>query len=248
LQKLSERYGPARILQITLSWLNRISRRLHVLEVKDLRDRLAGILLPAGLLMILSLLFRPIGLRLLELDFGDVGPGLIVMLLMLAAIAVLTTLQSRHLGLLLSMTGTGFALAIIFALLGAPDVALVAVLVETALSLLFIATLALLPGSVLRREARITQRASTPWFRVFAGTVAASLVFIVAWTTLAEPGAELTAEGYRQISLLAHADNIVAAILVDFRGLDTVGEATVLVIALLAVIGLLRDLRRERDG
>jgi multicomponent Na+:H+ antiporter subunit A len=43
----------------------------------------------------------------------------------------------------------------------------------------------------------------------------------------------------------AHGRNVVNTILVDFRGLDTMGEATVLAIAGSGVIALLK-LRRRR--
>jgi multicomponent Na+:H+ antiporter subunit A len=39
---------------------------------------------------------------------------------------------------------------------------------------------------------------------------------------------------------LAHAENVVTAILVDFRGLDTLGEITVLAVALVGLTILLR--------
>lgn len=39
---------------------------------------------------------------------------------------------------------------------------------------------------------------------------------------------------------LAHGSNIVNVILVDFRGIDTMGEITVLAIAAIGVVALLR--------
>jgi multicomponent Na+:H+ antiporter subunit A len=45
----------------------------------------------------------------------------------------------------------------------------------------------------------------------------------------------------------AHGRNVVNTILVDFRGLDTLGEATVLAVAGAGVVALLK-LRRGRAG
>lgn len=237
--------GADRAYRLLLHTLNALSHRLHGLEVRDLRDRLAGVFIPAGLLIAAGLIWGPQGERYGVIGFGDATPHLVVALAAVMLVSLLSVRQRRHLGLILTMTGVGLGLAVVFALLGAPDVALVAVLVETTLTLLFIATLALLPEESLRRERRRASILHGGWWRTLAGFAAGGLVFVVAWATLSEPGAELVPERFRQLSESAHAKNIVAAILADFRGLDTLGEATVLFVALLATISLLRTVRRR---
>jgi len=45
--------------------------------------------------------------------------------------------------------------------------------------------------------------------------------------------------------ILSAANNVVTSIVFDFRGFDTLGEATVLFAAVLGVFSVLRRLRRE---
>ena len=69
------------------------------------------------------------------------------MLVMLAVVAasLTTTFTRRHVTLVLVLSSAGFALAVAYAFYGAPNVALVAVLVETMVTLLVVATLKLIP-------------------------------------------------------------------------------------------------------
>jgi multicomponent Na+:H+ antiporter subunit A len=45
---------------------------------------------------------------------------------------------------------------------------------------------------------------------------------------------------------IAHGHNIVNVILVDFRGLDTLGEISVVMTAGIAILALIRGARRQR--
>jgi multicomponent Na+:H+ antiporter subunit A len=237
--------GPAHLYEALLGILNRLSHWLHELEVRDLRDRIASVLIPAGILVGMALLGTPAHRYLAIVEFGDAELPLVLTLLLAAIASVLTILQRTYLGLILALTGVGISLALVFALLGAPDVALVAVLVETALTLLFLAALALLPPPKPERNAQSDRPLShATWWHLGAGLAAAGLFFVVAWTVLTEPTAQSTVELYSQLSQQAHADNIVAAIIADFRGLDTLGEITVIAIALLSIITFLQGVRK----
>jgi multisubunit Na+/H+ antiporter MnhB subunit len=44
------------------------------------------------------------------------------------------------------------------------------------------------------------------------------------------------------------SNNVVAAVLFDYRGLDTLGEATILFTAVTGVLLLLRSLKRTEEG
>jgi multicomponent Na+:H+ antiporter subunit A len=65
--------------------------------------------------------------------------------------------------------------------------------------------------------------------------------------TATNAGGRVTSFYAEQSVIEAHGRNVVNVILVDFRGLDTLGEITVLAIAGLGVYGLLK-LRVERSG
>jgi multicomponent Na+:H+ antiporter subunit A len=147
----------------------------------------------------------------------------------------------RHLVLVLAVSAAGFSLAVVYALLGGADVALVAVLVEVLLTLLLLAVIALVPQDVLRREAELT---SSRGRRVRDGVLAVAgglVAFFVVWGGLSRPTPTVgVAAGHLERTESAHAHDTVTAILADFRGLDTLVEITVVFAAALAVRALLR--------
>jgi len=162
-------------------------------------------------------------------------------LLALAAAAVATlaaTRTRRHVTLALVLSGAGFVLATVYAFYGAPDVALVAVLVETILTLLFVVTLKLIPYEVLHRQAELPLK--RPRRKALISAVAAAFAFAVVWGALSQPAAEESvAQKLLRLTPEAHAKDAVTAILADFRGLDTLGEITVVALVLLGVATLL---------
>lgn len=236
--RLGAAAGPERIYDLTLRGLNRFSDFVHRAEVRDLRSRVAAILLPAGVLVGAGLLATPtVGVyRAGEVRVQDLP--LILALVSVAVAALTTTITKRHVTLALVLSSAGFVLAVVYAFFGAPDVALVAVLVEVILTLVFIATLKLVPRKVLHRQAGLpTER---PRRKVFFATVAGAFAFAVVWATLSQPAAERSvAEEHLRLTPEAHAKDTVTVILADFRGLDTLGEISVVALVLLAVATLL---------
>jgi multicomponent Na+:H+ antiporter subunit A len=73
------------------------------------------------------------------------------------------------------------------------------------------------------------------------GLAAALGAFLVVWGALSRPsvGESVAAEHVR-LTPDAHAKDVVTAILTDFRGLDTLGEITVVAIAFVGIATLLR--------
>jgi multicomponent Na+:H+ antiporter subunit A len=70
------------------------------------------------------------------------------------------------------------------------------------------------------------------------------IAFVVVWGALSKPAAlESVAVEQTSLTPTAHAKDVVTAILADFRGLDTMGEITVIGIALLGLITLLGSRR-----
>jgi multicomponent Na+:H+ antiporter subunit A len=229
--------GPERLYRLTVHGLNRLSDLVHRLEIRNLRGRVTFVLLPTAALVGAAVLATPAtgAYRVGELRAEEVP----LMLVMLAVAAALTAaFTRRHVTLALVLSSAGFALAVAYAFYGAPNVALVAVLVETMLTLLLVATLKLIPYHVLHRQAEL------PLLRlnrkVLVSTVAGAFAFVVAWGALSQPPAGSTvAEEHVRLTPEAHAKNVVTATLADFRGLDTLGEITVVALVLLGVATLL---------
>ena len=239
--RMGRKFGPERGYQLLMLSLNRISDRIHVIEVRDLRSRIAMILLPAGVLVGLAVWFTP---NSSDFQVGTISQSnwpLALMLIVTMVAALSVTLPREHLRLALVLSSVGYSLSVIYAFIGAPDVAIVAILMETMFTLLFIGMLILMPRTILRYEtSRRPER-----FRVrrdaILATIAGIMAFFVVWGALSKPSAEATAIGaYIELTPLVHGRDVVTVILAEFRGLDTMGEITVISIALLGFLSLLR--------
>ncbi len=139
------------------------------------------------------------------------------------------------------LSGVGYSLAVVYAFLGGPNVALVAVLIETVLALVFLGVLSLLPREVLEHPELEPERGSRGWRDPLVGIVAGVFAFAVVWGVLSRPApVESIALVQTRLTPDAHAKDVVTAILADFRGLDTFGEITVLGIALLGIATLIQ--------
>ncbi|MDP8901836.1 MAG: DUF4040 domain-containing protein [Actinomycetota bacterium] len=239
LSRLGERAGPERLYALGLRGLNGLSDRVHRAEARDLRSRVAAILLPGGILVGAGILVTPTGgtYRVGGIQAGDIP--LLLALVPVAVAALTTTFTKRHVTLALVLSSAGFVLALVYAFFGAPDVALVAVLVETVLTLLFLGTLRLVPYEVLHRQAGLPTEKRRR--KVFFAAVAGASTFAVVWATLSRPAPEESvSEEHLRLTPDAHAGDAVTAILADFRGLDTLGEISVVALVLLAVVTLLQ--------
>ena len=225
--------GPRRWYALSLLGLNRLSDWAHDKEVRDLRNSIAAVLVPAAALIAIAFAVTP------TRGSYDVGPVAlrdlpIVVLLGLGVLAGVTAARDKgRLQPVLALSVLGFALAGVYAMVGAPDVALVAVLVETVLALVFVGVFARLPPTTLRRPRR---RARNAGIGVAAGVAA----FATIWGALSRPAATAgVATEHIDRTPDAHGGDVVTVILADFRGLDTMVEITVLAVAVVGVASLL---------
>jgi multicomponent Na+:H+ antiporter subunit A len=145
-----------------------------------------------------------------------------------------------------SLGVVGFGIALIFVLFAAPDLAITQFLVETLLVIIVALVLVRLPSGSLREpdNGRIRRVAGT--IAALGGALVAGLLMAVTSYPLDRSLTEFfEAASYPE----ANGRNIVNVILVDFRGIDTLGEIFVLAIAASGVYALLRRARVQRlDG
>jgi multicomponent Na+:H+ antiporter subunit A len=153
--------------------------------------------------------------------------------LVVSAIAI-PWMKSR-LGAVAVLGVTGYSIAGLFVLFGAPDLAITQFLFETLTVLIFIGVLRRMPRFTPRspRSARVLDASLA-----VAGGLLVTLLVLAATTTQLHP--TISSFYAAQSVVAAHGRNVVNVILVDFRALDTLGEITVLAVAALGVMALLR--------
>ena len=226
--------GPARSAGKLATAVRHASDLLHRIERRDPRDRIVIVLVAAAVLVILGVIssgheFPPLRLP----DREQIPLAAALLFTGFAAFAVTRAITHTALALLLSFVGFGLALS--FALAGAPDVALILVIVETGLTLLYMALLAhLRPALIERARAGDATRDRRRWAGAFGGI----LIAFLAWLTLESPNLEFAERSYLKLAEKAHAHDVVTAILTDFRGFDTAGEITVLAVAVLGAAAI----------
>ncbi len=149
--------------------------------------------------------------------------------------AVGTALARTRLAAILALGASGYSLALLFALLGAPDLALTQIMVETISVALFLAVFVFLP--TYGRHVKRRFRPGHFTLALVSGCGIALTLAIMRGNRVAETIAEFFV---RNSIDRAGGHNIVNVILVDFRGLDTLGEITVLGVAALACYALIK--------
>lgn len=163
--------------------------------------------------------------------------------LALASAFVIVFFSSR-LNAILAMGVLGLAVALTFMLFGGPDLAFTQLMVETLSVVVLALVLTHLPvdGQDPRRLSRMIADA------VLAVTIGA-VTTLTLWAITAQPfDANLSDFYSKQSYVEAHGRNIVNVILVDFRAVDTLGEIMVVMSTGVAVLALLRSVRRSRSN
>lgn len=168
---------------------------------------------------------------------SEVADWFVVVLLMVVCIGIARARARLAAVALLGLTG--FLVTVFYVLLGAPDLALTQVLVETLTVALVVLVFRRLPREF--HPVPRLRRMSAAVVAVAAGVVA----FAGSYTLLgrrapSEVGEYLLRAGPED----AGGNNVVNTILVDFRALDTFGEITVLAMAAVGVYVLVLHTRR----
>ncbi|MBL8097300.1 MAG: putative monovalent cation/H+ antiporter subunit A [Anaerolineales bacterium] len=169
------------------------------------------------------------------LDVLDVQAHEVVFggLILVAALVAITS-RSR-LSAIAALGAAGFGVSLIYLWYGAPDLAMTQFLIESLTVILFVLVFYHLPHFT---------RLSSPGARardIVIALLAGGLMTALVLTVLAVPLFPSISGYYGAVSAAeAHGRNVVNVILVDFRGLDTLGEITVLGIAATGVYALLK--------
>jgi multicomponent Na+:H+ antiporter subunit A len=244
---LDRRHGPAR------PGLDPgVGYRIGVLALENTAARVTTIAqrgsIPAsvGAVLIAFVVFP--GIMLLRSGAGlgptsPVQPAELVLTLVILALVVSILRARRAIVAILMVGGIGYAVAVIYILRGAPDLALTQMLMESVTLVAALLVLTRLPGGAAadRQSRPLLGRWVSAAIAVCAGVLMTALALML-------PGIRSAAavSAGMDDAAVAHGGgtNLVNVILVDIRGWDTFGEISVLVAAATGVAGLIFRSRR----
>lgn len=238
-----ERFGPERLYERVIDGLPDFAKNVTKLQQSGyLRYYVATIV---GVLVLLvtytyfvhtQTIFPADTLaRIADIQFHE---AIIALVIILGLVGVMRS--TRLLVLVVSLGVVGYGTAVVFVLFGAPDLAMTQFSIETLTVILFVLVLYRLP-----EMARLSTRSARARDTIIAVTTGGIITLLIL-TITSQPLVSPLREFFASVSYTAaHGHNIVNVILVDFRGIDTMGEITVLGIAAIGIFALLK-LRLDR--
>jgi multicomponent Na+:H+ antiporter subunit A len=169
-----------------------------------------------------------------------------VALVLLLGGAIVATMVFSRIAAIAAVGTVGYAVALIFVMFSAPDLAFTQFLVETLTVVILVMVLMRVPLEVRSMRTRFCRRRDA----AIAIAVGATVSLLLMSTVQGELDLRLTEFFVNASVPEAHGHNVVNVILVDFRALDTLGEIFVVTMAGLSTLGLVRlaRARHRRRG
>ena len=174
-------------------------------------------------------------LEVTELDMVALGGAL----LMIVASVATAMLSHQRLLALVTISVVGLVVSVAFAWFSAPDLALTQLSVEVATIILFLLALYFLPQKVSLNHLSPGRIVRDMGIATAAGAIVGTLTYAM----LTRPFDSISSFFTENAKTGGGGTNVVNVILVDFRGVDTFGEITVLAIASLGIYKLLAGVR-----
>ena len=222
-----------RLYSGTLTVLDTISRRIGpALQAASLRSYVLTVTATAVALVATALVVArilPAPRRWTSVEFHE---GVLAALIIAGALSA--AFARSTMAAVLSLGVVGYGVAVMYALLGAPDLAMTQFAVETLAVVIFV-----LVFSGLRGFGDLSSRLVKIRDALVAIAVGAVVTTLVLFIGASGTTSRLSTYFVDAAPRLAHGSNVVNVILVDFRGFDTLGETTVLVTVAIGVRALL---------
>jgi multicomponent Na+:H+ antiporter subunit A len=237
-QRLTPRWGASQAYDAAVREINLVAQgTTRLVQSGYLRHYLITLMLVATGLIGFTLLSQG-ALRLPaafgEVRFYELGPIALILLGTLLAISTRSRLTAAA-----GLGVTGFGVSLIYLFFAAPDLAMTQFLIESLTVILFVLAFYHLPRFVRLSATRARLRDAL--IALLVGGLMTALVLSARGVQLFPSIVSFFNES---AYTLAHGRNITNVILVDFRGIDTLGEVTVLSIAAIGIYALLK-LRKE---
>ena len=171
---------------------------------------------------------------------------LYILLTLMIIGAIVAVVAKDLMSSVVAFGAVGLALSLTFLILKAPDVAITQLVVE-------ILCLVILIKATLRKDLPFS--ATGRWLLNTTIAVAFILLFLIfGYMSLKElpafgyPIMKVAAEYLEQGLSQTGAANLVSSVMLDFRAYDTLGEATALFTAVIAVMAIMRRVGRKKIG
>jgi multicomponent Na+:H+ antiporter subunit A len=234
------RFGPAAVYEKTVDLTVAFARwQSRVLQNGYLRVYLMTILV--AVLLMVGVSFIRASPYLSTADWQDVRLHEAVIAAMILMATFMAIRSDSRLAAVAALGVVGYSVALTYTIFSAPDLAMTQFAIETLTVVLFVLVLYHLPRfSVLSTNAARFRDA------LISISVGVMMTLLVLGVTEHDATGRVAHFYAAEAVDAAHGRNVVNVILVDFRGLDTFGEITVLAIAGLGVYALLK-LRVERS-
>ncbi|PWB72561.1 MAG: monovalent cation/H+ antiporter subunit A [Anaerolineales bacterium] len=233
----------------TVSGLDSLSRTATRLQGGQLRTYLRVMILSAVALVVLfSGLPGGVFIQNFEWNVEGLNGLRLFSLVLLTAAALVSVIAKRDLHAVIALGITGLGVAVWMALEPSPDVALVQIVVDILATVILILSLSLIPRRLRDRANELLHSrrdmARDAMIAVLAGAVVAGLTFTALNT---RPRESVVSPFYAENAKpLTGAKDIVGAVVVDFRGTDTLIEILVFALAGLGIYTLLHYATRKR--
>jgi multicomponent K+:H+ antiporter subunit A len=259
--RTSEKFTANVFYGFALYLIDRGAYRVTRTQSGYLRRYLATMLLGMGALILLFRAWPPLPAwqELTSPMAAEVG-GIVWLRLITLIVAVVAAAMSvflrRDLPAILALGASGLAVAILMVLEPAPDIGLVQVVVDILAVVILVLALTRLPKAQRRLAAELNWRkwrSDTGILRDGLLALGSGLLMtVVVWQALVSRPRESQVTPFYEANArtLAGADDIVGAILIDFRAFDTLFEVVVFAMAGIGVYTLLRYAARtvgDRD-
>lgn len=218
----------------------------------ELADRTVSVVQPGSLpiylgVILLTLVVLPGSVLLggvpIEIDEVASSPLQVVVAVGIVAAALGTAVVRKRLSTVLLLGGVGFGVAVLFVLHGAPDLALTQLLIDTLSVGIFVLVLRKLPEDFSQPAFRLGNGV-----RIVISVAVGGLVTVMALAaTTVRTGTGAADQFLARALPEGGGKNVVNVILTDFRALDTLGEVTVLAVAAVGVLSMVRASRRDDE-
>ncbi|MGY6497590.1 MAG: Na+/H+ antiporter subunit A [Microcella sp.] len=169
-----------------------------------------------------------------EVRLWDTPAQVAVGVVMIGA-AIAATRAEKRFAALIVVGVTGFGMTAIFAMAGAPDLAITQALVEIITLIAFVLVLRRLPARLGDRHGS-SHKLLRALLGIAVGVVMAIIALVAAASRTADP---ISLAWPALASVLGHGANVVNVSLVDLRAWDTIGELAVVIAAATGVASLL---------